>query len=331
MPSLYDVAKQAGVSKSTVSRVINNEAGVKQATRDKVFDAVRQTGYVVNQVAKDLRSKTTNLIGVIVPRIASNAVAEGIEGLTKVFDAEGKQVLLANCRLKREKELEFIELFNQKRVAGIIIFATHINEVLISAIESSKVPVVVVGQDASSHGIPSIIHDDFGVGMAAAQVLHEARCKRVGFISVQEDDVAVDQLRYSGFELKVRQLLGQDPVFHTHGDFSVQSGKSQVEQLIQSGASFDGIFCATDNLAIGAMQALKDSGLEVGKEVQVVSVGNDEKSEIVSPSLTAFDYAFESAGSEAAALLLDLCNDETRAVSKLVLNFSLVKRESCQS
>lgn len=87
MASLHDVARLAGVSKSTVSRVINNEYGVKEATKVKVRKAVEECGYVVNQVAKDLKSQKTNLIGVIVPRVSSHAISQGVDGLTAVISS----------------------------------------------------------------------------------------------------------------------------------------------------------------------------------------------------------------------------------------------------
>ncbi|TCS42354.1 LacI family DNA-binding transcriptional regulator [Reinekea marinisedimentorum] len=330
MPSLYDVARIAGVSKSTVSRVINNEAGVKQNTRDKVFSAIEESGYVVNQVAKDLKSQTTNLVGVIVPRISSHAISAGVEEISKIAEADGKQVLLANSRQEHGKELEFIGLFNQKRVAGIIIFATHVDEKLILAIHTSKVPVVVVGQDTSSYGIPCVLHDDLGVGEAAARLLNKAGCSQVGFIGARADDIAVDTLRYQGFATETLNLTGKEPQFRSNGDFSVLSGNQQVQALLDRGVTPDGIFCATDDLAIGAIQALVAAGLTPGKDVQLVSVGNDEKAEIITPSLTAFSYAFDSAGHEAAELLMGLCNNKTKAVTKLVLGFSLVERDSCR-
>ncbi|MBQ1783564.1 MAG: LacI family DNA-binding transcriptional regulator [Gammaproteobacteria bacterium] len=329
MPSLHDVARIAGVSKSTVSRVINNEGSVNSGTRAKVLAAIQQTGFVLNQVAKDLKSQRTNLVGVIVPRITSHAVAAGVEGLSAVVEAAGMHVLLANSRLVHNKESEFIELFNQKRVAGIIIFATHVNESLLAEIRQSRAPVVVVGQDFSRFGIPSVVHDDFGVGIAAAQHLYDAGCRQFGFIGVRADDIAVDQLRYAGFATQTRQLIGSEPLFHSHGDFSVLSGRQQMAEQLRIHPECDGLFCATDDLAIGASQVLRENGIVAGHQVKLVSVGNDDKAALVTPSLTSFAYAFEGAGREAASLLLDLCHERKKAITKLMLGFSLMSRESC--
>ncbi len=200
MASLHDVARLAGVSKSTVSRVVNDEYGVKESTKVIVRKAIEECGYVVNQVAKDLKSRKTNLVGVIVPRVSSNATSQGIDGLSGIFDEAGKHVLLANTHQKHDKELEYIKIFNQKRVEGIVLFATHLDDSLVKAIKQSSAPVILVGQDGSLFDIPSVVHDDTRVGFEAGNRLTNVGCKKIGFIGVQSDDIAVDVERCNGLE-----------------------------------------------------------------------------------------------------------------------------------
>ncbi|PSW06830.1 LacI family DNA-binding transcriptional regulator [Photobacterium lipolyticum] len=329
MASLHDVARLAGVSKSTVSRVMNDEYGVKEATKVKVRRAVEQCGYVVNQVAKDLKSNKTNLIGIIVPRVTSNAVSQGVDGLSRVFEESGKQVLLANSCQQAGKELQYLELFNQKRVEGIVMFATHIDDELVKAIKRSGAPVVLIGQDGSSHNIPSVIHDDYRVGYCAAEQLHQAGCRNVGFLGVQSDDIAVDQMRFEGFCKALNYLGLPVPAFHTQGQFSIDSGREEMAQLLRDNNKPDGVFCATDRIAIGAIQAIAAAGLAPGKDIKVIGVGNDEMASVVSPGLSTFDYAFEPAGSNAAKMLLEIIEQGRSQVAKLVLGFDWVQRKSC--
>ena len=331
MASLYDVALMAGVSKSTVSRVINNESGVKPETKIKVQQAVAESGYVVNQIAKDLKSSTTNLIGIIVPRISSHAIYRGVEGLTREFNQAGKQVLLGNSELHPGKELDYIALFNQKRVEGIIIFATHINEDLINAIRQSQATVVLIGQDGARHGIPSIIHDDYQVGYSAAEKLIAQGCRQLGFLGVHSIDIAVDQQRYCGFSDATQQHLKQMPCFHQQGEFTIASGYKEMTSVIASNISFDGLLCATDKIAIGAMQAIAAVGKIPGQDVYIIGVGNDEMSAVVTPSLSTFDLSFVEAGERAATMLLELIytNSKQGRVNKIVLAFDWVARASC--
>lgn len=328
MASLHDVAELAGVSKSTVSRVINNEYGVKEATKVKVMKAVEEVGYVVNQVAKDLKSQKTNLVGVIVPRVSSHATAQGIDGLSRVFDQAGKHVLLASTQLSDEKEIEYIQLFNQKRVEGIVLYATHIDNELVKAISQSKAPVVLVGQDGSLFNIPSVVHDDLRVGFEAGNRLLAAGCKQIGFIGVPDSDLAVDKLRSDGLT-QALAMNDQQLLFHCHGEFSIESGYANMKQILASSPNVDGVFCATDRIAVGAIKALQEAGIEVGKQIKVLGVGNDELGYINSPSLSTFNYAFDKAGENGAKMLLEQIDGKPQVMSKLVLTFQNIDRETC--
>ncbi|MGY2573514.1 LacI family DNA-binding transcriptional regulator [Vibrio sp. C8] len=328
MASLHDVARLSGVSKSTVSRVINNEYGVKESTKIKVLEAVKECGYVVNQVAKDLKSQKTNLVGVIVPRVSSHATAQGVDGLTAIFEQAGKHVLLANTHQVHEKELEYIQIFNQKRVEGIIFYATHLDASLVKAIQNSNVPVVLVGQDGSLYNIPSVVHDDTRVGFEAGNRLVAAGCKRIGFIGVQADDIAVDIQRSQGLgqSLSFNQL---SLLFHAHGDFSIESGYRLAKQQLKAFPDMDGLFCATDRIALGAIRALQEQGVKVGKQIKVLGVGNDELSSVSTPSLSTFNYAFDKAGENAAKMLLERIAGKGLEMSKVVLTFQNIDRETC--
>lgn len=328
MASLHDVARLAGVSKSTVSRVINDEYGVKESTKVKVLQAVSECGYVVNQVAKDLKSQKTNLIGVIVPRVSSHATAQGVDGLTKILEQNGKHVLLANTHQMHAKELEYIRIFNQKRVEGIIFYATHLDMPLIKEIQNSAVPVVLVGQDGSLHNIPSVVHDDTRVGFEAGKRLVAAGCQHVGFIGVQSDDIAVDVQRSQGLE-QALTMHNQSLVCHLRGDFSIESGHRLAQEAMRDYPQLDGLFCATDRLAVGAVKALQAAGIQVGEQVKVLGVGNDELAFVSNPGLSTFNYAFDKAGENAAKMLLDRIAGQGQEMSKVVLTFQNIARETC--
>lgn len=329
MAGLHDVAKLSGVSKSTVSRVINNEYGVKSSTKEKVLKAVKECGYVANQVARDLKSNKTHLIGVIVPRIASNATAKGLDGLSPVIEEAGKHVLLANSHQDPAKEIEYIARFNQKRVEGILLYATHLDTTLVEAIKRSVAPVILIGQDGSLFNIPSIIYDDVSVGFSAGQRLLEAGAKNIGFIGVNEEDVAVDQCRFQGLTQYLQHAQQSAPLFHSHGEFSIESGFAQTKQLLTDWPQLDGLFCATDRIAIGAMRAIAETNKVVGKDIKLLGVGNDELAAVSMPSLSTFNYSFDLTGKKAAQMLLELIAKQHIDVSKMVMGFEHVQGESC--
>ncbi len=329
MAGLHEVAKLSGVSKSTVSRVINNEYGVKASTKEKVQKAIEECGYVANQVARDLKSQKTHLIGVIVPRMSSNATAKGLDGLSSIIDQAGKHVLLANSQQDNAKEIEYIKRFNQKRVEGILLYATHLDSALVKAIKESNAPVVLIGQDGSLFNIPSIIYDDVSVGFSAGQRLIEAGASNIGFIGVNSQDIAVDQCRFQGLAHFLQHSKQIDPLFHSRGEFTIESGYQQTKQLLLDWPQLDGLFCATDRIAIGAMKAISESNKVSGKDIKVLGVGNDELAQVCTPSLSTFNYAFDFTGKKAAQMLLDLIENKQAVVSKLVMSFESISRQSC--
>jgi LacI family sucrose operon transcriptional repressor len=329
MAGLHEVAELAGVSKSTVSRVINNEYGVKASTKEKVEKVIAECGYVANQVARDLKSQKTNLIGVIVPRISSNATAKGLDGLSPVIEQAGKHVLLANSHQDNKKEIEYIHRFNQKRVEGILLYARHLNSALLKAIKQSDAPVVLIGQDGSLHNIPSIIYDDVSVGFSAGQRLIEAGAKNIGFIGVNSQDIAVDQCRFQGLTQYLKSVKQGPPLFHSRGEFTIESGYQQTKKLLQDWPQLDGLFCATDRIAIGAMRAISESDKVPGKDIKVLGVGNDELARACKPSLSTSNYSFDLTGNKAAQMLLEVISNKQTEVSKLVMGFENIARESC--
>jgi LacI family sucrose operon transcriptional repressor len=329
MVGLHAVAKLAGVSKSTVSRVINNEYGVKKSTQEKVQKAIDECGYVANQVARDLKSQKTNLIGVIAPRISSNAVAQGLEGMSNVIEAAGKHLLLANSQLDSHKEIEYITRFNQRRVEGILLYATHLDAPLVDAINHSAVPIVLIGQDGSFFNIPSVIHDDIRVGFSAGMRLIASGASNIGFIGVTSEDIAVDQHRFQGLVQALQHAKLSPPIFHSRGEFSIESGYQQTKKLLLEWPSLDGLFCATDRIAIGAMKAISEFNKQPGKEIKVLGVGNDELGKVCTPSLSTFNYAFDLSGKRSAEMLLELIKNKHTEISKLVLSFDVIERQSC--
>lgn len=329
MAGLHDVAKLSGVSKSTVSRVINNEYGVKESTKLKVQQAIEDCGYVANQVARDLKSNKTHLIGVIVPRIASSATARGLDGLSPIIELADKHVLLANSQQDNVKEIEYIKRFNQKRVEGILLYATHLDNELVEAIKQSVAPIVLIGQDGSLFNIPSIIYDDISVGFTAGKKLVEAGAKNIGFIGVNSQDVAVDRCRFQGLSQYLQHAKQIKPLFHSRGEFSIESGFQQTKQLLLDWPELDGLFCATDRIAIGAMKAITEANKMPGKEIKVIGVGNDELSQVCTPSLSTFNYSFDLTGKKAAQMLLELIKNKQPELSKMVMGYDSIDRESC--
>ncbi|AOM84163.1 LacI family DNA-binding transcriptional regulator [Salisediminibacterium beveridgei] len=330
MVTINDVARLSGVSRTTVSRVLNKNGYVSEAVQAKVLRVIEETGYVPSEQAKSMRTKKTNVIGVILPRLSSETVSRVVEGIDHQLSTHGYQILLSNTNLDASKEAEHIRLLESRRVDGIILFGTVQNDEVIRAIQEARVPVVVLGQDLTPVA-SSVVYDDYQAARSVMDAIIQAGHRHVGFIGVEEADIAV------GFERKRGYLDGME----VHGlpvnerwiqtaDFTSSSGKTGFSELMKADQKPTAVFAVTDRLAIGAMQEARERGMEIPDDVAFISIGATEVANYVTPMLSTVDYEYENAGIRIATLMLEEINKPVKKTKKIVMKYGLLLRDSLQ-
>ncbi|TDX49222.1 LacI family DNA-binding transcriptional regulator [Orenia marismortui] len=329
--TIKEIAKLSGVSKSTVSRVINNAESVSDKARSKVQKVIEETGYIPNSIAKDLKKNSTDSIGIIIPRINTNTISSAVEGISNIMYDNGYSLLLTNTRLDIKEEIKYLELLKEKRVSGILFFATEVTQKHIETLNKINLPIVVLGQDISDMvNFPSVIHDDFNSAKDIVEYLVGYGHQRIAYIGVQEKDVAVGQLRKKGYveALKNNDLELKQEYIYTKSDFSISSGYEGMKKIVKNSKELPtAVFAVTDSLAIGAIKYLKDSGYKVPEDISVVGIGNSDISSWMTPELTTVDYDHLKSGEEASELLLKyISGDEFE--DKLIMDYHIVERNS---
>lgn len=328
MVTINEIAKLANVSRTTVSRVLNNSGYVSDEARARVLKVIEETGYVPSHQAKSLRTKQTKVIGVILPKISTGTSSRVVMGMDEVFSEKGYQILLANTNLQREKEIEFLNLLKSRRVDGIILLATNIDENLVNEIKNIDIPFVAVGQEIPHCSY--VVHDDYNAAKTITNKLIEKGRKHIAFIGVYESDYSVGVLRKRGYidALKENGLPIQ-PSFIAIRDFKLESGYKAMEEIATNNLVFpDGVVAATHRLAIGAMQYLKEKNVKIPDEISVASIGDSDLSKIYSPALTTIDYEYEEAGRRAAEILLEQIEEKNNLQQKITLGYRLIERDS---
>lgn len=207
--NIKDIAELAGVSRATVSRYLNN-GYVSADKKKKIHDVIKQTGYVPSTQAQMLRTKRTCLVGVIIPKINSETVAKITSGISQVLNENHYHMLVANTENSYEKELEYLKIFANDRVDGVILLAQVLTKKHIDLIKNMPVPVVVVGQETDV--CSCIYHDNYYASRALTEKLLKAGSHRPGFLGVIDADVAAGAMRRQGFEKALREgkLLKKD-------------------------------------------------------------------------------------------------------------------------
>jgi LacI family sucrose operon transcriptional repressor len=261
--NIIEIAKLAGVSKSTISRYLN-DGYVSAENRVKIQEVIKSTGYIPLRQAKTLRTKKTNLIGVIVPKISTETTSRVIEGISDEISKCGYDLLIANTNLNIDKEMEYLNIL-KNQVDGIIFIATKITDKHIKIMEEIDIPIVVVSQNIKEY--PSIYYDDYNASKDVVEQLIINGYRKIAFIGVYEDDIAVGYERKRGYinaleenKIKLNEKLIQI------GDFSMESGYELCKNLMDGNEKPDAIFATTDNIAVGAIEYLLEAGYKIPKD-----------------------------------------------------------------
>jgi LacI family sucrose operon transcriptional repressor len=331
--TIKEIAKLAGVSKSTVSRVINDSEHVSDQAREKVKEVIKETGFVPNSLAKNLKRNKTDTIGVVLPKINTSTFSSAVEGISNVMYQKGYNLLLTNTKLNIKDEITYLKLLKEKRVRGIIFFATEITDEHLEFLKKIDIPVVIVGQDSSKVlDQPCVIQDDFNAARSIVNYLVEHGHQKIAYIGVKENDVAVGQLRKRAY-LKVlsENNLEINENYIYQGNFEIESGYQGMKRIIENSATLPtAVFAVTDRLALGAIKFLKDKKYKVPEDISVVGIGNSDISSWVVPEITTINYDHVKTGERASKILLK--NLETKTViGKEVMDYQIIERNSVSS
>ncbi|MGA9289268.1 MAG: LacI family DNA-binding transcriptional regulator [Anaerobacillus sp.] len=328
MPTIKDVAKRAGVSRTTVSRVLNDNGYVSHEARKRVVEAVEEMGYIPSAHAKTMRTKRSGVIGVILPRISTETASRVVNGIENELAANGYQILLANTQLKPEKEIQNIKLLKSRQVDGIILLATNRNQDLLNTIADAEVPFVALGQELT--GVTSVIYDDYHSAYSVTESLITKGHKRIGFIGVPQSDHAVGVIRKQGYldAMHDHDLVVQDGWIQ-QGNFSFESGYEAAKKILEhSQVRPTALFAVTDRMAVGALGYLKEQQIHVPGEMALFGIGASDLSRHVTPPLSTVDYFNEDAGQKTAQLILLQLSGKAVEDRKIKLNYRLIERDS---
>ncbi|MCO7176101.1 LacI family DNA-binding transcriptional regulator [Sporolactobacillus kofuensis] len=328
MTTIKEIASMAGVSQSTVSRMMNQSGYVSEEARKRILHVIKETEYIPSTQAKAMRTKKSNVIGVILPRISTQTPSQYVSGIDRVLSKRGFQILLVNTNLQREKEIEYLKLMKSRQVDGIILIATNDSDELIKEIRNVKLPFVAVGQ--SLDGFSCVVQDDFRAAEELMTYLINKGHVKIGYIGVDERDRSVGYLRKAAYRhVAEKHKLELERSWMQIGDFSTMSGyKAMGKMLTQSIEAPTAVFVATEHMAIGAMKYLKEHNYRIPEDIAIVGVGHSELGEYVEPSLTTISYPNEDAGVQAGKLLLNQIKNINTVPEKIVMNYTLLERDS---
>lgn len=325
--TMKELAKLAGVSPAAVSRYLNG--GPLSAEKRRVIRAaIERTGYQPDPAAQTLRTRSTDIVGLIVPKLDSESVSRLAAGASEVLDEAGFACQLGVSGNDPKKELAFLQLFQNRPAAGVILMGTVLTPELERFLQSTGMPVVVAGQNFK--GVPCVYHDDYGAALELTRLVLSKGRRRLAYIGAIEQDAAAGEARRRGVQAGLREA-GLDPELPVEiSSFEVEGGMAAMERLLERCPELDAVLCATDRMAFGAMQALREAGKRLPQDVAVTGIGDSWAGEHVEPHLTTARFYYKTCGESAARLLIDRINDKDRSapMQQVVLSYTIQERDS---
>ena len=329
-PTLEAVARRAGVSRATVSRVVNGSTTVAVAIRQAVNQAVEELGYVPNQAARSLVTQRTESIALILPETANRVFSDDlffpafIRGVSMEVEAADKQlVLMMAGSAKSHDRVERYAVAGH--VDGVMFASMHGADPLPGTLVRLGIPVVCSGRPIGEAAVPYVDVDHFGGVCSAVRHLVGAGRRRIATIAGPQDMVAgVDRLSGYRAALHAAGLAEHTAI----GDFTRESGVRAMAQLLRDDPALDAVFVASDMMAHGALRALKDAGRRVPEDVAVIGFDDFEISRYSDPPLTTVRQPIVDMGRTMARQMLGLVHDEPDVPQAVVLPTELVVRAS---
>ena len=331
--NIEEIAKISGVSRSTVSRVINNDARVRDETRQRVQEVINRLGFQPNAMARSLAGGKSHILGLVIPVGVSALFVDPyfpllIQGVSSACNAREYSVVLWLAEPEYERRM-MREILHNGLVSGVIVASMVFDDPIVHALAESDIPFILVGRHPDNEKISYVDVDNLNSAREAVSHLVRLGRKRVATITgPQNMVVGID--RYQGYLDAVRRAgLVVDPNLVAEGDFSDMGGYMCMKSLLPFRP--DAVFAASDIMAVGAMRAINEAGLRIPVDVAVVGFDDIPVAAHTNPPLTTIRQPAMRTGSLSTEVLIDMVEHPVSQPHRIVLPTELVIRSSCGS
>lgn len=330
--TIYDIAKSTGFSITTVSKVLNNYPDVGKKTREKILKTVDEMGYYPSSYARTLTTKKSYTIGVIYMESLGIGLKHFffsgiIQAFKKVVELEGYDLLFIANKIGDEKK-SYLDHFKYRGVDGVVVFSSENDDEELQKVIESELPSVIVDLDSSDTNV--IYSDNYAGTELALKYLMELGHSKIAHIAGHHNTFS-GIARMKGFLKATKKLKLNIPASYivNGGFFSIDGGKEAMQQLLVLKDRPTAVFASSDTMALGAIQAIQESGLRVPEDISVIGYDNIEWSNYITPKLTTIEQDVDMIGANAAKILMDSINGNQTSYTKEIVPVKLIKRESC--
>lgn len=329
--TLEQIAKLAGVSRSTVSRVVNDYPGVRPEVRERVWQVIREVGYQPHAAARSLATRRTQVIGLIIPQALTTLFIDPffphlIRSMAQACNAHHYHLMLSLFSDRTDQDGHYRRVLRSGYLDGVIVASTMLDDPIIPSLLQDGVPFVSVGRYPHDQVNYVDVDNINGARMATEHLLrlgHRRVATITGPLGMMPGRDRLEGYRQA---LASRGVPTEESLI-AEGDFSEEGGRAAMQQLLP--ARPDAVFVASDMMAVGAIKAIKEAGLHIPQDVAVVSFDDLPVASIVEPALTTVRQPIGRLGATAVETLISLVNKELNGPQRIILPTQLVVRDSC--
>jgi len=326
--TLKDVARRAGVSTATVSHVINETRFVSEELKARVHQAMRELNYRPNAIARSLRRRKTHNIGMIVPDISYPFLAEVARGVEDKGFELGYNVILCDSDGDLEREADYIELLQEKKVDGIVFVAAGESSSHVQTLIEQGMPVVVCDRELPGVEVDTVIADNVGSGYQATEHLIGLGHRRIGGIGGPKG-LCISNKRLEGYRRALEEHgipLSEELIIHS--DFRCRGGYEAMKELLALDAPPTAVFACNDLMAIGAICAASKKRLRMPQDIAIIGCDDIALASFTNPSLTTVAQPKHEMGAIAVEMLVERIKDRSKPPTRRLLLTELVIRDS---
>lgn len=332
MVTIEEVARTAGVSVATVSRVLNNSATVKPATAEKVKAAIQNLAYTPNQSARNLRRNESRVILTLAPNFSNPYYSRILTGIGDLAHDLGYSVLICNTAGEVKNEKQSLKMLETHRADGAIFLGCHRDSQWLREY-AAKYPIVQCCEYVPGLSVPSVSIDNYRAAYETVTYLSHLGHTRIGMLSADNDYISTS-LRYQGYRDALQAAgLSVSPrnFVLADADYSFPSGFSAVSDILKGDKRPTAIFCVSDILALSAISAAEEAGLSVPQDLTVSGFDDVDYTTMFHPYLTTVAQPCYEMGQRSLELLLEYIRDPQKAAEQLFVPYTLTVRESSGS
>ncbi|WP_026895154.1 LacI family DNA-binding transcriptional regulator [Clostridiisalibacter paucivorans] len=327
--TIKDVAKLAGVSISTVSRVINSSKPVSPEVKKKVLEVIEEIGYKPNEIARTLVTKKSFLIGVIVTNLSNSFVTEMVRGIEEIGKMYNYDILLCSTYGDKEAEYKYMQLLNRKQVEGIILISEVLNEGVKRQIKQYDIPFVFLSRDSYESEYSTVSIDNYDASYEMTNYLISLGHRNIAYVTNEKETKSMEKFRLEGYKKAISENENmKELVFYSEGK-KVEQGYEVARDVLSCDEKITSVFCSRDELAIGVINYFYDNGVNVPENISVAGFGDIPMASIFRPKLTTIREPFYDIGAVAIRKIIKELKGEKTNEEHIILPFQIQKRKSC--